>query len=196
MKYDRGIRWLHAGIALGVIIQLSTSQLMKVPQPGKSITEPGLCLFMVHRWSGIGIFALVTLHWFWGLGGHITGGWGHLFPWFSKARFEALISDVKDVPEWLRGRFPDQQVHSAPLVGAVHGLGLLAITAMVVTGATLFFGMAPDGSMSSAVKTVAETHGFFANFIWVYFIGHVAMALFHQLKGEPLITDMFNLKAK
>ena len=196
MKYDRGIRWLHAGIALGVIIQLSTSQLMKVPESGKSITEPGLSLFMVHRWSGIGIFALVTLHWFWGLGGHITGGWGHLFPWFSKARFEALIADVKAVPEWLRGRFPDQLSQTAPLVGAVHGLGLLAVSAMVVTGATIFFGMASDGSMPTAVKGVARAHGFIANFIWVYFVGHVAMALFHQLRGEPLITDMFNLKSK
>jgi cytochrome b561 len=196
MKYDRGIRWLHAGIALGVIIQLSTSLLMKVPEPGKSITEPGLSLFMVHRWSGIGIFALVTLHWLWGLGGHITGGWGHLFPWFSKARFEALIADVKAVPEWLRGRFPDQRSQTTPLVGAVHGLGLLAVSAMVVTGTTIFFGMAPDGSMPTAVKVVARAHGIIANFIWVYFVGHVAMALFHQLRGEPLITDMFNLKAK
>jgi cytochrome b561 len=54
VKYDRGIRWLHAGIALGVLIQLSTSQLMTVP-------EPGLSLFMVHRWSGISIFAMVIL---------------------------------------------------------------------------------------------------------------------------------------
>jgi len=196
VKYDRGIRWLHAGIAVGVIIQLSTSQLMTVPEPGKSISGPGLSLFMVHRWSGISIFAMVILHWLWGLGGHITGGWGHLFPWFSKARFGALISDIRALPEWVRGRFPDQRAHSAPLVGAVHGLGLLAVSAMVVTGATLFFGMAPDGSMPSAVKTVTGVHGFFANFIWVYFVGHVAMALFHQLRGEPLITDMFNLKTK
>ena len=67
---------------------------------------------------------------------------------------------------------------------------------MVATGSTLFFGMAPDGSMPSAVKKVEEIHSFMANFIWVYFVGHVAMALFHQIKGVPLITDMFNLKAE
>ncbi|MFZ0243512.1 MAG: cytochrome b/b6 domain-containing protein [Desulfobacterales bacterium] len=50
--------------------------------------------------------------------------------------------------------------------------------------------MAPNGSMPAAVKTVAALHSFFANFIWLYFIGHVAMALFHQFRGEPLITDM------
>ncbi|MFZ0612994.1 MAG: cytochrome b/b6 domain-containing protein [Desulfobacterales bacterium] len=196
MKYDRGIRWIHAGIALGVTIQLVTSQLMQVPHPGKDITEPGLSLFMVHRWSGISVFALVILHWLWGFGGHIKGGWGHFFPWFSKARFEALISDVKAVPGWLRGRFPDQRTQTAPLVGAVHGLGLLAVSAMVATGATIFFGMAPDGSMPAAVKIVAQAHSIFAGFIIVYYLCHIAMALFHQLRGEPLITDMFNLKTK
>jgi cytochrome b561 len=196
MKYDRVIRWLHAGIALGVVIQLSTSQMMEVPEPGGSLTGAGHSLFMVHRWSGITIFAMVILHWLWGLGGHITGGWGHLFPWFSKSRFEALISDVKAVPEWLHGQLPDQRTRTLPLVGAVHGLGLLAVSGMVATGATLFFGIAADGSMPAGVKTVEEIHAFLANFIWVYLVGHVVMALFHQIKGEPLITDMFNLKAK
>jgi cytochrome b561 len=196
MKYDRGTRWLHAGIALGVAVQLSTSQLMEVPEPGAGLTGAGHSLFMVHRWSGISIFAMVILHWLWGLGGHITGGWGHLFPWFSKVRFQALISDVKAVPEWLHGQFPDQRTKTIPLAGAVHGLGLEAVSGMVVTGATLFFGMAPDGSIPAAVKAVEETHQFIASFMWVYFVGHVAMALFHQVKGEPLITDMFNLKAK
>lgn len=196
MKYDRVIRWLHAGIALGVVIQLSTSQLMEAPEPGVSLKGTAHSLFMVHRWSGISIFTLVLIHWLWGLRGHITGGWGHLFPWFSKTRFEALISDVKAVPEWLRGQFPDQRTQTIPLAGAVHGLGLAAVSAMVVTGATLFFGMRPDGSMSAAVKTVEGIHTFIANFIWVYLVGHVALALFHQIKGVPLITDMFNLKAK
>ena len=50
--------------------------------------------------------------------------------------------------------------------------------------------------MPAAVKIVAQAHSIFAIFIIVYYIGHVAMALFHQFRGEPLITDMFNLKAK
>jgi cytochrome b561 len=196
MKYDRVIRWLHAGIALGVVIQLSSSQLMDVPEPGKSVAGMFHSLFIVHRWSGISVFVIVVLHWLWGLGGHITGGWGHLFPWFSKARFEALMTDVKALPLWLRGQFPDQRTQTVPLAGAVHGLGLLAVSAMVLTGATLFFGIAPDGSMSPFVKGVENIHSFMAGFMWVYFVGHVVMALFHQVKGAPLISDMFNLKAK
>ena len=50
--------------------------------------------------------------------------------------------------------------------------------------------------MPAAVKAIEEIHVFMANFIWIYFVAHVAMALFHQIKGTPLITDMFNLKAK
>lgn len=34
---------------------------------------------------------------------------------------------------------------------------------------------------------------FMANIIWVYVTGHVVMAFVHQLRGERLITRMFNL---
>jgi cytochrome b561 len=196
MKYDRVIRWLHAGIALGVLIQLFSSLVMKPPEPGEALAGAGHTLFMVHRWSGISLFTLVVLHWLWELAGHVVGGWGHLFPWFSRNRFRALISDIKGIPQWLHGQFPDQQTQTIPLVGAVHGLGLLAVTGMILTGSTLFFGMAPDGSMPGVVKTVEELHEFIANFVWVYFVGHVAMALFHQWRGERLITNMFNLFAR
>jgi cytochrome b561 len=196
MKYDRTTRWLHAGIGLGVCVQLCTSFLMDVPSPGQPFVEPGYHFFLVHRWSGICVVTLVILHWLWGLGGHVMGGWGHLFPWFSRSRFRGLISDVKYVPKWLHGDLPAQKEETIPLAGAIHGLGLLALSAMAVSGTTIFFGMGPHGFMNPLVAVVREGHMLMGNILWVYFFGHVGISVLHQLRGDRLITNMFNLVEK
>ena len=193
MKYDLTTRWLHAGIALAVCVQLTTSIFMHVPSPGQPFVEPGYHFFLVHRWSGICLVTLVILHWLWGLGGHVMGGWGHLFPWFSLSRLRALISDVKDLPKWLQGNLPAQKEETIPLAGAVHGLGLLAVSAMAVSGSTIFFGMGPHGSMDPFVALVREGHAVMGGILWVYFLGHVGISVLHQLRGDRLINNMFNL---
>ena len=195
MKYDRITRWLHAGIALGVVVQLLCSLFMAVPSPGRHLPHAGYLLFLIHRWSGITVVALVILHWLWNLSGHVAGGWGHLFPWFSGPRMQRLMSDIKDAPKWLKGEFPDQQEETIPLAGAIHGLGLLAVTAVALSGAVIFFGMGPDGAASGFVALVKEGHAFLGNVIWVYFVGHAGIAVLHQVRGERLISRMFNLVA-
>jgi cytochrome b561 len=196
MKYDRATRWLHAGIALTVVMQLTSSLLMAVPGPGRAPTEPGNALFELHRWSGITVVGLLLLHWLWQLGGHVASGWGHLFPWFSQARMRRLMEDLKALPGWLRNGFPDQRTETLPMAGAIHGLGLLVLSGMAATGGTLFFAMAPDGGMTPWVHTVAEVHSFIAGFMWAYLGGHAGIALLHQWRESPLITDMFNLVRK
>jgi cytochrome b561 len=196
MKYDLTTRRLHAGIALGASVQLCTSLFMDVPAPGQPLVEPGYHVFLVHRWSGIGLVTVVVLHWLWGLSGHVTAGWGHLFPWFSGSRLRGLISDIKDIPRWFQGNLPAQQEETIPLAGAVHGLGLLAVSAMAASGTTIFFGMGPQGSMDPLVAWVREGHMLMGNILWVYFFSHAGISLLHQLRGDRLITSMFNLVKK
>ena len=196
MTYDRTTRWLHAGIALGVFIQLVSSQVMEVPQPGRLLNGAGRTFFAVHRWSGLCVLTLLVLHWLWDLAGHVPYGWGHLYPWFSGPRLRKVLSAVKALRPWIRGQLPAGGEETAPLAGAVHGLGLLVATAMALTGSLIFFGMSADGSLSPFLDLVKAIHGFIANFIWAYFVGHVGMAMLHQWRGEPLIVRMFNLLAK
>lgn len=193
MKYDRITRWLHAGIAVGVVVQLFCSLFMNVPAPGRSLPEAGYRLFLIHRWSGITVVTLVILHWLWNLSGHVTGGWGHLFPWFSRQRMQRLVTDIKEVPKWLQGEFPGQQEETIPLAGAIHGLGLLVVSAMALSGAVIFFGMGSDGAMSLFVAVVRHGHMYMGEVLWVYFVGHAGIAVLHQARGDRLISKMFNL---
>ena len=196
MTYDRTTRWLHAGIALAVVIQLVSSQVMEVPQPKRLLNGAELTFFVVHRWSGMCVLTLVVLHWLWHLAGHVPYGWGHLYPWFSGPRLRKVLSALKALPAWIRWQLPAGGEETVPLAGAVHGLGLLVAAAMALTGSLIFFGMAADGSLSHILELVKEIHGFIANFIWAYFVGHVGMAIIHQWRGESLIVRMFDLLAK
>jgi cytochrome b561 len=193
MKYDRITRWLHACIALAVVNQLLCSQLMDRPRPGRMLTLAERTFFEIHEWSGMTALALLILHWLWGATGHFAGGWGHLFPWFSKNRLRDLGSALKALTAWVKGSIVNPWEATMPLAGAVHGLGLLVATAMAVTGATMFFGMAPDGAMSHFVKDVKEAHEFIASLAWIYLSGHVGMAALHQWLGDRVLTRMFDL---
>jgi len=196
VNYDHVVRWLHAGMALAVLIQVLSSLVMEVPQPGQVPLEPQHAFFLIHEGSGLTLVTLLVLHWLWALSGHVAGGWGHLFPWFSRAGLRALLAALKALPTWLRDSSAVDDEVMYPLVGAVHGLGLLTVTAMALTGATMVFGMGPGGSMGTILHAVRWAHGFVANFMWAYVIGHVAMALLHQVRGERLITKMFDLHSR
>lgn len=196
MNYDRVVRFLHAGMALAVVIQMLSSLVMQVPQPGRVPLEPQHAFFLIHEASGLTLVTLLVLHWLWDLSGHVAGGWGHLFPWFSRARLRALLAALKALPTWLRDSSAVDEEVMYPLVGAVHGLGLLTVTAMALTGATMVLGMGPGGSLGTILRTVRWAHEFVANFMWAYVIGHVAMALLHQARGERLITKMFDLHSR
>lgn len=161
MEYDRITRWLHAGIGLAVLIQLVTSQIM-------GPTGRAHIFFEIHRFSGISAAALIVIHWLWGLSGHVAGGWGQLFPWFSRTRRRKLTDGLKALPAWVLGKSDDGQDRVLNLAGAVHGLGLLAVGAMALTGSILFFGLAPDMTGSSLVNNVKHIQVFMANFIWAF----------------------------
>jgi cytochrome b561 len=196
VNYDRVVRWLHAGIALAVVIQMLSSLVMQVPQPGRAPLEPQHAFFLVHEWSGLTLVTLLVFHWLWALRGHVAGGWGHMFPWFSRARLRDLLAALKALPTWLRDNPALDEEAMYPLAGAVHGLGLLTVTAMALTGATMVLAMAPGGSMGTILRAVRWVHKFVANFMWAYVIGHVAMAVLHQIRGERLLTKMFDFRAR
>lgn len=192
MRYDLLTRWLHAGIALGVTIQLGLSLFMEAPDDKDKEMATGLPLklFEAHEKVGMILLVLLVLHWLWSLSGHVQGGIGQLFPWFSKARMANVASEAKDV---LKFNFPDPATGSNALAGAVHGLGLLVATGMAATGAVVFFNLSETGHMTDLGETFEDLHGLVAPIMWLYLIGHVAITAIHVKKGHTSVKEIFSL---
>lgn len=192
MRYDRMTRWLHAGIALGVVAQLGLSQFMEAPDDTDKelVTGLPLQLFQAHEYIGLALLALLALHWLWSLSGHVQGGVGHLFPWFSKKRMGKVIAEAKEA---IKFKFPDPEV-SNELAGAVHGLGLLVATALAATGTVIFFNLNIEtGHLTKLGHTFHEIHETLGPLMWAYLIGHFIAAIIHKRMGHTNVKDMFSL---
>jgi len=184
-------RWLHAGIGLGVTVQLGLSLFMEAPDDKDDVLVTGLplSLFEAHEKIGMALLALIIVHWLWSLSGHVQGGFGHLFPWLSKERMGKVMEEAKEA---LKLKVSDPEVSNA-LAGAVHGLGLLAATAMAATGAVIFFNLSESGHMTELGDTFHEIHETLAPLMWAYLIGHVAVAVIHKRMGHTNVKEMFSL---
>ena len=193
MPYDRLTRWLHVGLVLGIPLQLLSEAFMKhkatIIEHGvpRARTAMETNFFAMHEAIGIALFFLIALHILWSIT-RAGGGLGRLFPYFSTGGSTALIEELKQVPGWLSGKLHETAEESM-LAGAVHGLGLLLVLGMGLTGITIFFGMdEASGNITGVTHDIAEVHEALGSLIWVYLIGHVSMVVLHRIKGHDLLS--------
>lgn len=186
VRHSRATRLFHAGLALAIVAQLFTSLVMHGPDE----VQAGDILFQIHRYSGLaatflafGLWATILLR---SRGTEI----GALIPWFSVQRLAALWRDsVVHALAASKLRLPAHDPEAA-LPSAVHGFGLLLISAMALSGALYFLQVAlglhsaePDGMIAMTV------HLALANLVWAYLIAHAGLAVLHHLlKSMPLAT--------
>jgi len=149
-------------------------------------------LFEGHEVLGLGMLAVTLAFWSWIAVRRNEPGLGEMFPWFSGRRLCAVREDLARHWEALRrGALPEYRPHS-PLVTAIHGLGLLAVTGMAVTGFVWWLGE-DVGILETLGEPAEEVHEVLSNFVWAYLVGHAGMAYLHQMKGEPIVRRMFSL---
>lgn len=159
-------RLIHAGLALSIITQLSTSLVMRAPHG----TSPGDLLFEVHEFSGYAALGFAALFWLVLVLRSKGTSFGSLIPWFSAERRAAVISDTKAHLASARHlTFPDTDDHR-PMASAIHGLGLLLMTLMAMTGTASVL-------LPGVREQVLGVHVLFANVVWAYLIGHAGLAL-------------------
>lgn len=188
-KHNRATRLLHAGLALAILTQLFTSLQMQGPDD----VQAGDILFQVHRYSGISASVLAFSLWMTILLRSRGTDLGALIPWFSGRRLTALVRDIKvHAVAMLRLRLPAHDPEAA-LPSAIHGLGLLLISAMAASGAVYFMQVAlglhspePDGMIAMTV------HLALANLVWAYLIAHAGLALLHHLLRSMRLSTMWS----
>lgn len=185
--WDRGTRWLHGGLALTVSFQLFVSLVMEVPQPGLRPQPLGRLGFQGHEGAGVAVIVLVALHWIWSLSHDRGRPIRHLFPWGRLGRGEIAA----DLGNLRAGRLPPGGP-AGGLAGFVHGLGFLAVTGMAVLGGLMLLVMG-KGAQSALFHRLADAHSLLANFVWLYWLGHVAMVVVHEARGHRILAGIFKL---
>lgn len=188
-KHAFATRLVHAGLALAVVVQLLTSLPMEPPEPDRA----GNWFFQVHQYSGLAAFAFVFAFWLvLALRSKGTEP-AALFPWFSGARLRALRSDTRThIAALLSRRLPAHDPHAA-LPSAVHGLGVLLMSAMAISGTIYYFINSGDPDAGGAVGAVMFVHRTLANLVWAYLIGHAGLALVHHYAHDIRLGEMWSL---
>ncbi|MFZ5614260.1 MAG: cytochrome b/b6 domain-containing protein [Pseudomonadota bacterium] len=179
--YDPTTRWLHLGLALTVSYQLFISLVMEGPEPGEPLRGMDALIFESHEWVGVAAFVLALAHLAWSLVGPAPVRWSTMLP-LRAAQWRALKADLQSLR---RLRLPWREEHSG-LSALTHALGLLAVLGSALTGFILFLWLPENGNLLPALHTDREAHEFIATFVWIYWVGHVAIAVLHQLMGHPV----------
>jgi cytochrome b561 len=173
-------RGLHLTLLLAVLYQLISSEVIERPLPGEAPST----LYRLHEYIGIGSLGVVCVFWLWTLVRRGETSIASLFPWLSPRAIKAIVDDVVDqIHAILRRDFSGDS--SGALASAVHGLGLLIVTAMAATGTVLFF------SGGVVAHDAMALHRLIANLMWAYLIGHAGLATLHHLLGSDILRPMF-----
>lgn len=189
-RHSTPTRWSHIGLASAVIIQVATSLVMKEPHPDRA----GNVFFTIHEISGL--TALFFAFCFWCTIAARRRGTpvALLFPWFSPKRIAAVFSDaLNQLGQIFRLRLPHYEDES-PLASAIHGLGLLLMSAMAVTGTIWFASHMLDWPRSTLMRADMIAHHLLANLVWAYLIGHAFVALVHHVAGQASLAKMWSIK--
>ncbi|MDX8384603.1 MAG: cytochrome b/b6 domain-containing protein [Ghiorsea sp.] len=190
MHYDKVARLLHWGFAILIPLQLLSEELMKRPKPGRIRDEMQTFFFEVHEWVGMTALVLVIARLAWGFM-RAESKWVDLFPYFFQAGRKGIVDEVVNgIPGWFKGKLPVPGQEDY-LPGAVHGLGLLLVLAMGISGAAMLYGMEDTGAMIGLIHDMKEAHEVLGSLLWVYIYAHVGMTIVHMLLGHPMLGRIF-----
>lgn len=142
--------------------------------------------YQIHKYTGMVALAVVVAHWIWSLTTRGSANVAHLFPYAPEQR--ARI--IKEVRGMVAKKLPDSDTLGG-VTGLVHGFGLLAVSALAVTGAGLFVWWPDLGKPDKFTLTLGDVHSALSNLVWAYWIGHGGIALLHHYLGHDSLRKMF-----
>lgn len=182
-------RVLHAGLAGAIVVQLASSQFMNPDGAGNTA-------FQVHQWAGLTAFGLVVAFWANTTLRQRGTPLVQLLPWASGPARAALWQDIAGHISALKNLKMPLHGENAPLASAIHGLGLLLMTAMAGSGFIYYFINSGDPDAGGLVGFTMLVHTTFANLVWAYLIGHAGMGILAHLAGTLPLGRMWSLRRK
>lgn len=177
----------HAGLAIAIIVQLGSSQFMNPDKGGNTAFE-------VHEYAGLTAFAFVLGFWIFSLVRQRGTPIIELLPWASTKHRTALWNDVRaHAASFRRFKLPAHQ-EASPLASAIHGLGLLLMTAMAASGTLYYFVNTGDPDAGGLVGAAMFVHKNLGNLVWAYLIGHAGIAVLSHFGKTMSLRTMWSLK--
>ncbi|HUW98369.1 MAG TPA: cytochrome b/b6 domain-containing protein [Acidiferrobacter sp.] len=180
-RWDLMTRLLHWGLALTISAQMFSGLLVADPHTR--------AFFYFHEWDGLASSAFVFLTWLWA---YSIQDLGVLFPW-NRPGLQAVSADIRAL---FHGTLP-KGGNTIGFASFGHGLGLLAVTGMAITGVWIFL-VIPGGHGAMAhsdhfyaFMQLSWLHATISDFVWAYGIGHIVFALLHQIEGTPIFRNIF-----
>ncbi len=163
---------LHFIIASAVVIQLATSQLWHYTH----------VLFIVHEISGAVAFVCLIVFLLCKI---FKGSLQNCFPWTYGAGWKQITNDIAWI---IKLRLPERNGGGLP--GVIQGLGLLLILLMAILGGLWFLGKNEYFGLTSYTHFFGHWHSNFATFVWIYIIGHAAMAVVHWILPKRFKVEL------
>ena len=179
--WDQGTRLVHSALAVTVLAQLFTGLVVaKANHPQ---------WLLVHTALGILTSIVIVVHWIW--------TWARrdiqvLFPW-SRAGLAQVGRELFGV---FRGKLPGYG-DTVGLSSFVHGIGLLAVSSMAVTGLLMYFvipggyGLSLHSTAYGLFTTLATMHLWLSYMVWFYLGGHIFFAALHEVLGNHVLRHFY-----
>jgi hypothetical protein len=189
-KHSIATRAVHAMLAAAIALQLLTSLVLTRPRPG----VPESWMQIVHDYVGLAALVFATAFLLIALARRAGTGFGALFPWTSTARLRALVEDIRQHLAALAQFRMLVHDDAGPFPSAVHGLGLMLMFGMALSGAIWFTAGLAGLQQTAAIREILGLHKLFGNLAWAYLIGHAALGVLHHYFGESRLDEMWSLR--
>jgi hypothetical protein len=145
--------------------------------------------FTIHERAGLLADAVLLVEWLWI---YADGQSSIIFPWNGNG-----LSMIKtDMAILFKGRLP-QVGRTVGLSGFWHGIGILTMTGLAITGVLIFLvipggrGASSSSAGAAAFTMLSGIHRYISYIAWVYWTGHVSAAILHQIQGDPVFRAIF-----
>ncbi len=182
--WDRATRLIHLALAVTVTAELFSGLVVS------GAVRPRWML--IHAVLGIVTTLVIALHWMWTWA---RGDLRVLFPWNRTDL--GLVR--RELGQTLRGKMPGHG-NVVGLSSFVHGLGLLAVTAMAGTGLLMYiiipggYGLMAHSGAYVLFTALATLHLWLSYGVWVYLGGHVVFAALQQIQGNRVLQHLYSMR--
>jgi hypothetical protein len=187
VRHPLSIRLLHLALIAGVAAQLFTSEFMKAPRPGRTLTDWQLGTFVVHDRVGLvllGALAAMALRL---AAMRRRGGLRHVMPWSAASGRASLRRELAG----LVARPVEGAARLFTVARAVQGAGLVLLLVLGATGWAMHGPLSRGERLDGVLHLLKEVHETAGDLLWPWLGLHVAMVLPALLSGRTAVLDVY-----